>query len=57
MIVPLFLDTNDCRHFSKDARRVVEEICTDAEPEIRSFLGDLNEDIEFGLSDGAFRYP
>jgi len=57
MIVPLFLDTNDCRHFSKDARRVVEEVCADAEPEIRSFLGDLNEDIELACQTGPFVIP
>ncbi|MCK0714796.1 DUF2268 domain-containing putative Zn-dependent protease [Chromohalobacter sarecensis] len=57
MIVPLFLDTNNCRHFSQDARRTIEEVCADAEPEIRSFLGDLNEDIELACQTGPFVIP
>ncbi|WP_280564346.1 DUF2268 domain-containing putative Zn-dependent protease [Chromohalobacter sp. 48-RD10] len=57
MIVPLFLDTKDCRHFPQDARQVIEEVCADAEPEIRSFLGDLNKDIELACQTGPFVIP
>jgi hypothetical protein len=57
MIVPLFLDTNDCRHFSKNARRAIEEVCVDAEPEIRYLLGDLHKNIELACQTGSFVIP
>ncbi|ERS86190.1 hypothetical protein Q672_14985 [Marinobacter sp. EVN1] len=57
MIVPLFLDTNDCRYFSKDARRTIGEVCADAEPEIRSLLGDLPENIELACQTGPYVIP
>ncbi|MCL7931083.1 hypothetical protein [Halomonas llamarensis] len=57
MIVPLFLDTNDCRHFSKDARRAIAEVCVDTEPEIRSLLGGLHENIELACQTGPFVIP
>ena len=57
MIAPLFLDTNDCWHFPKDARQVIEGVCTAAEPEIRSHLGKLNLDIELACQTGEFVIP
>ncbi|NWO07227.1 MAG: hypothetical protein HLX50_16520 [Alteromonadaceae bacterium] len=57
MIVPLFLDTNDCRHFSKDARRAIGEVCADAEPEIRSLLGYLPENIDLACQTGPSVIP
>lgn len=57
MIVPLFLDTNDCRYFSKNARQAIEEVCATAEPEIRTYLGELNLDIELACQTGEFVIP
>lgn len=57
MITPLFLDTNDGRYFSKDARQVIAEICGNAEPEIRALLGDLHENIELACQTGPFVIP
>lgn len=57
MIVPLFLDTNDCRYFSKNARQAIEEVCATAKPEIRTYLGELNLDIELACQTGEFVIP
>lgn len=57
MIVPLFLDTNDSRHFSKEARRAIEEVCAGAEPEIRAHLGELPRNIELACQTGTFVIP
>lgn len=57
MIIPLFLDTNDCRHFAKDARRAIEEVCAATEPEIRSYLGELHQNIELACQTGPFVVP
>ena len=57
MITPLFLDTNDGRYFSKDTRRVIAEICANAEPEIRALLGGLHENIELACQTGQFVIP
>lgn len=58
MIVPLFLDTTDCRHFSDDSRQAVEEICAAADMEIRAHLGALlPHDIELACQTGQFVIP
>lgn len=57
MIVPLFLDTNDSRHFSKEARQAIEEVCAAAEPEIRAHLGELPRNIELACQTGTFVIP
>ncbi|MFL1467386.1 DUF2268 domain-containing putative Zn-dependent protease [Marinobacter sp. HN1S83] len=57
MIVPLFLDTTDCQHFSSDSRIAIEEVCAAADLEIRSHLGGLPQDIELACQAGEFVIP
>lgn len=57
MIVLLFLDTNDGRHFSNEARLAIEEVCAGAEPEIRTYLGELPQNIELACQTGTLVIP
>lgn len=57
MIVPLFLDTDDCQHFSVDARQAIKGVCASAEADIRVHLGALRENIELACQTGEFVIP
>ncbi|RUR34212.1 DUF2268 domain-containing putative Zn-dependent protease [Vreelandella nanhaiensis] len=57
MITPLFLDTNDGRHFSPDARQIIEEVCSAAELEVRRHLKALPEEIELACQTGTLVIP
>lgn len=57
MITPLFLDTNDGRHFSPEARQVIEKVYTATEPEVRQHLKALPEEIELACQTGKRVIP
>lgn len=57
MITPLFLDTDDGRHFSPDARQAIKEACAAAEPEVRRHLKALPEEIELACQTGEMVIP
>lgn len=57
MILPLFLDTDDRRLFSHEARAAVREVCDATEPEVRALLPALSETIELAVQTGTFVIP
>ncbi|WP_018918768.1 DUF2268 domain-containing putative Zn-dependent protease [Vreelandella zhanjiangensis] len=57
MITPLFLDTDDGRHFSPDARQTIKEACAVAEPEVRQHLPILPDEIELACQTGTLVIP
>jgi hypothetical protein len=57
MIVCLFLDTDERRDFSEEARRAVRDVCDAAEPTIRGLLPVLPSEIELAVQTGGFVIP
>jgi hypothetical protein len=57
MITVLFLDTDDGRHFPRDARDAILEACAGTEPEVRALLPSLPATIELAAQAGASALP
>jgi hypothetical protein len=57
MLSCLFLDTDDRRFFSLEARRVIHEVCEATEHEVRALLPGLPEVIELAAQTGTFVIP
>ena len=57
MILYLFLDTDDRRFFSEEARSAIREACGAAEPEIRALLPRLAPTLEVAVQTGTFVIP
>jgi hypothetical protein len=54
MISCLFLDTDERRHFSDEARRAIHEVCAGADAELHRLLPSLPEEIEVCAQTGTF---
>jgi len=52
MIVCMFLDTDDQRYFSAEARRVIRGLADSTEAEVRALLPGLPEEIELAVQSG-----
>ena len=57
MIIPLFLDTDDARHFPRAARDAIFETCAATEPEVRALLPSLPPTIELAARTGTWVLP
>jgi uncharacterized protein YjaZ len=57
MILPLFLDTDDRRFFSDEARAVIAELCSATEPMVRALLPTLIPNIELAVQTGTMVIP
>jgi hypothetical protein len=57
MILPLFLDADDRRFFSDEARVVITEICSGTEPSIRALLPALTPNVELAVQTGTMVIP
>lgn len=57
MILPLYLDTDDRRFFSEEARTAIREVCDMADPELRALLGGLPPSIELAVQTGSLVIP
>jgi len=57
MIVHLFLDTEDGRFFSEEARTAIREVCAVSEHDIRVVLPELPPTIEAAAQAGSFVIP
>lgn len=57
MVICLFLDTVDARHFSAETRSLIQDICDHADVEIRVLLQNLPERIEVAAQTGRRVIP
>jgi uncharacterized protein YjaZ len=57
VITVLFLDTDDGRHFPRDARDAILEACAGTEPDVRRLLPSLPATIELAVQTGASALP
>src|SRR5690242_15024114 len=57
MILPLFLDTDDRRFFSDEARAVIASVCDATEPVVRALLPALTPNIELAAQAGTMVIP
>ena len=53
MILPLFLDTDDCQFFDRDARAAITEVCAATAAEVRRLLPELPSIIEVAAQTGT----
>jgi hypothetical protein len=57
VIIPLFLDTGDGRHFPGAARTAIADVCAATEPEVRALLPALADTVELAAQTGPSVLP
>jgi len=57
MVLHLFLDTDDKRFFSDEARTSITEVTSATEPQVRAFLPELSPTIEVAAKTGTLVIP